>query len=74
MAIGEYELAVLKAIHFAGGTIDLHNPMLEVASRVQGDICDAVGKLHKDEYVQPDSGAYRLTDLAVEYLELLGLN
>ena len=72
MAIGEYELAVLKAIHFAGGAVDASNPTIEVASRIDGDVKDAVNKLHENEYVQPEAGTYRLTELAVEYLSLLG--
>ena len=74
MTIGEYELAVLKAIHNAGGTISLVDPVIDVDCRIDGDLGDAVSKLCADEYVEQNASDYRLTELAAEYLELLGMH
>ena len=73
MTIGEYELAVLKAIHVAGGTVNLNDPTVNVVSAINGDLSHAVSRLCEDEYVELHACTYRLTDLATEYLELLGM-
>ena len=73
MTIGEYELAVLKAIHIAGGTVNLNDPAVNVISTINGDLSHAVSRLCEDEYVELHASTYRLTDLATEYLELLGM-
>ena len=74
MTIGEYELAVLKAIHVAGGVVDLANPHVKVACQIEGNLTNAVVKLCADEYVEKCAQNYRLTELAEEYLELLGMH
>ncbi len=73
MTIGEYELAVLKAIHVAGGTVNLDDPSVNVVCPINGDLGNAVSRLCEDEYMELHASTYRLTDLAAEYLELLGM-
>ena len=74
MAIGEYELAVLKAIHLAGGTINSENPAVEVNCKIDGDIGNAISKLCASEYLDRHADTFQLTELAWEYLELLGMH
>jgi len=73
MTIGEYELAVLKAIHLAGGRLNIDEPSVDVVCSITGDLDNAVSRLCEDEYMELDAATYRLTDLATEYLELLGM-
>ena len=73
-AIGEYELAVLKAIFHAGGTVRLDNPEVDVDCNAPGDLHSAVSRLCDAEFVAQEDENYRLTELAEEYLEVLGLN
>jgi hypothetical protein len=73
-AIGEYELAVLKAIYHAGGTVRLDNAQVDVDYKKPGDLHGAVARLCSAEFVAQEEGNYRLTDLAEEYLEILGLS
>jgi len=73
VAIGEYELAVLKAVFHADGEIPDPVEDLQLGTEVRGDLNDALAKLTQAEYLTGTTPGHRLTDQAEEYLELLGL-
>ncbi|MBR59228.1 MAG: hypothetical protein CMH54_14580 [Myxococcales bacterium] len=73
VAIGEYELAVLKAVFHAGGTIPDPIDTLSVETEVPGDRSEALTKLTQAEYLTGATAGQQLTAIAIEYLEMLGL-
>ncbi len=73
VAIGEYELAVLKAVLEAGGATAPDGAELQVLTKAPGEPAEALRKLQRAEYLEAEGATLRLTDLALEYLEALGL-
>lgn len=73
VAIGEFQLAVLKAIAAAGGTY-APGVALDIDCTIDGDLTDAVARLAEAEYLDPSGdGAWVLSEIAEEYLEALGV-
>lgn len=70
VAIGEYELRVLKAIAMKGGSVSATAPELSVEG---GELSEALQKLLSAEYLAASGQNFVLTDQAEEYLELLGI-
>ena len=73
VSIGEYELAVMKALYAAGGSVDVAEPDLDMSGSIQGVIDDALGRLEEAEYLERIDGRFHLSELAEEYLGALGL-
>jgi hypothetical protein len=73
VSIGEYELEVMKSVYAAGGSVDVAEPDLDVSDAIQGVLNDALGKLEEAEYIDRVDGRFYLSDLAEEYLSVLGL-
>ena len=74
VAIGDFELVVMKAMKLAGGSVlrtSLDSLALEATAEAT---LEALDKLERAEYVASAPDHFSLTELADEYLSILGLD
>ena len=70
VSVGEIDVKILKAIAEAGGTVLEQNPDLAFSAE---DLEASFERLLSAEYLERQETCLKLTDIAEEYLEALGI-